>query len=265
MRSLGDIRLFLLDMDGTFYLGNTLLSGAAEFLQICKNKGVEYTFLTNNSSQSGEAYIQKLAALGVEVERRQMLTSGDATLMYLQENNYPKDILLVGTPSLEQQFAKEGYRLNGDAPSAVVLGFDTGITYPKLTQLCNAVRSGLPYIATHPDFNCPVPGGYIPDIGAVIAFVEASTGRRPDAVVGKPNAAIAQAASHRFGVPLQNICMVGDRLYTDIALGACGVTTALVLCGESTLEDVKKSDFVPDFIVDDLAELGLALEQAPHK
>ena len=100
-----------------------------------------------------------------------------------------------------------------------------------------------------------MPGGFIPDIGAVIAFVKASTGREPDAVIGKPNAAIAEAAAEIYETPLEAICMVGDRLYTDIALGACGCMTALVLCGETGPEDLAASPVKPTFLAQDLADL----------
>ncbi|MFR1787078.1 MAG: HAD-IIA family hydrolase [Ruthenibacterium lactatiformans] len=219
-------KLFLLDMDGTFYLDDTLLPGALEFLALCRATGRQFAFLTNNSSKSKADYLAKLTRLGADVTEHDIFTSGDATLLYLAENGFPKDILLIGTPSLEAQFAAEGYTVRAAKPRAVVLGFDTTITYDKLRLLCDAVRAGLPYIATHPDYNCPVAGGFIPDIGAVIAFVKASTGRDPDAVIGKPNAYIARAAAHKYGVSLKDVCMVGDRLYTDIALGACGCDRA---------------------------------------
>lgn len=235
----------MLDMDGTFYLDDTLLPGALEFLALCRATGRQFAFLTNNSSKSKADYLAKLTRLGADVTEHDIFTSGDATLLYLAENGFPKDILLIGTPSLEAQFAAEGYTVRAAKPRAVVLGFDTTITYDKLRLLCDAVRAGLPYIATHPDYNCPVAGGFIPDIGAVIAFVKASTGRDPDAVIGKPNAYIARAAAHKYGVSLEDVCMVGDRLYTDIALGACGCGTALVLCGETTPEALAAGSVTP--------------------
>ena len=247
-------------MDGTFYLGDQLLPGALEFLQLCRKKQLPFAFLTNNSSRGKADYLAKLRRLGAQVTERELFTSADATLLYLQSRGMPKDILLIGTPSLEAQFLAEGYRLNGSAPQAVVIGFDTTLTYEKLVRLCDAVRAGLPYIATHPDYNCPVPGGCIPDIGALIAFVKASTGREPDAVIGKPNEYIAQAAAQRFGVPLEQVCMVGDRLYTDIALGACGCRTALVLCGETDRTQLEASGLVPTVVCEDLAALGALLE-----
>ena len=261
--SLADAELFLLDMDGTFYLDNRLLPGAQDFLRICKDLGVRYTFVTNNSSKSPQAYIEKLEHMGVYISSAEILTSGDATLMWMEDQGLGRDILLIGTESLEAQFAERGYHLDAPSPCLVVLGFDTSLTYQKLTALCDAVRSGIPYIATHADLNCPTADGYIPDIGATIAFVEASTGRRPDVILGKPNGLIAQAAARRADVPLERLCMVGDRLYTDIALGQCGVLTALVLTGESTLEDLRDSPYRPDFVFQGLLEMGEALRQLP--
>lgn len=255
MNALSSIRLFLLDLDGTFYLDGAPLPGALDFLAALRGKGVPFAFLTNNSSRSREDYLLRLNAMGAAVTGREVLTSADATLDYLAENHFSRRLLLIGTPSLEAQFAAAGYEVRADAPQAVVLGFDTILTYEKLVLLCDAVRAGLPYIATHPDYNCPVKGGFIPDIGGVIALVEACTGRRPDAVIGKPNAAIARAAAARFGVPLERICMVGDRLYTDIALGACGVRTALVLSGETSAADYEKSAVRADFVFAGLGEM----------
>ena len=261
MDDLQDIRVFLLDMDGTFYLDDTLLPGALAFLKRCRQSKKRFCFLTNNSSKSPADYIHKLAQLGAVIQRDEILTSADATLAYLAENQFSKDILLFGTASLEAQFRDAGYRFAQSiaqapfAPSAVVLGFDTSMDYAKLTALCNAVRAGLPYIATHPDFNCPTSDGYIPDIGAMMAFVQASTGRCADAVIGKPNAYIAQAAAKRFGCAVEQLCMVGDRLYTDIALGASGCKTVLVLSGETKAEDLAQSPIVPNLVCANLQEL----------
>lgn len=261
MDDVKNTKLFLLDMDGTFYLDETLLPGALEFLEICRKTGRRFAFLTNNSSKSKADYLAKLTRLGAQVTQEDIFTSGDATLQYLAENDFPKEILLIGTKSLEKQFADCGYDVCAEAPKAVVLGFDTTITYEKLTRLCNAVRAGLPYIATHPDYNCPVKDGFIPDIGAVIAFVKASTGRTPDAVIGKPNGYIARAAAEKYSVPLEQVCMVGDRLYTDIALGACGCGTVLVMCGETTPEELAKSSVVPGTVCENLAHLGKLLQE----
>ena len=128
MRSLQDVGLFLLDLDGTFYLGERLLPGAQEFLALCRSRGVPFAFLTNNSSKSKADYVTKLARLGVGITQREVFTSGDATLLYLAQRQFPRELLLIGTPSLETQFAAAGYRLDAPRPGAVVLGFDTTLT-----------------------------------------------------------------------------------------------------------------------------------------
>ncbi len=142
------------------------------------------------------------------------------------------------------------------------MGFDTTLTYTRLWKLCDFVRAGLPYFATHPNINCPTEHGYMPDIGAMIAFVQTSTGRQPDVIIGKPNPPIIEAVTAKSGIPLQFTVMIGDRLYTDIALGRTGITTVLVLSGETKAADVASSPFQPDWIVENLAKVYALLIQA---
>jgi len=252
---LRDVRCFLLDMDGTFFLSDKLLPGAAEFLEFCDQKGIGYLFLTNNSSKDRSQYSQKLQKLGVTVEEDHIFTSGEATAIYLKKNFPGARLSVTGTPALEKELQNHGFSLMKTGADVTVLGFDTSLTYEKLVDLCNEVRRGIPYVATHPDFNCPVENGFIPDIGAFMALVEASTGRRPDVVIGKPNQPIVDALAQKTGLPLSQLVMVGDRLYTDIALGRTGITTVLVLSGESTLQELGESPFRPTYVMENLAEL----------
>jgi len=255
------IRGFLLDMDGTFYLGGRLLPGAQAFLDYTRAAGLPLLFLTNNSSRHREAYTTKLAGMGVTVSPDEIFTSGEATARYLRDRWAPgTPLALFGTPDLEQTFRAFGFRLTMDDPALVVLGYDKTLTYDKLVRLCDLVRAGLPYIATHPDTNCPVEGGFEPDIGAMMALVEASTGRRVDAIVGKPHAPIVEMAAQKLGLPVEALCMVGDRLYTDIAMGQTApLHTALVLSGETRREDVVGSPYQPDYVFENLAGLLAAL------
>jgi 4-nitrophenyl phosphatase len=253
---LKDVRCFLLDMDGTFYLGENLLPGADTFLSILDERGIQYLFLTNNSSNNRIKYAEKIRRLGVQVSDTSIFTSGEATAIFIKKQKPAARIYLVGTAPLADEFVSHGFTLVEENPDFAVLGFDTTLTYAKLWKLCDFVRAGLPYIATHPDFNCPTETGYMPDIGAMIAFVKASTGRDPDTIIGKPNTPIVEAITHKTGLPVSALAMVGDRLYTDIALGKAGVTTVLVLSGETRLEDLDSSPFKPDVIVQNLAELG---------
>jgi HAD superfamily hydrolase (TIGR01450 family) len=254
-RRLDQIRCVLLDMDGTFYLGERLLPGAASFLAHLRGSSEPFVFLTNNTSQNRDHYLAKLRRLGIHISEEEIFTAGEASALWLQARAPGCTVFLAGTPALAEVFVEHGFRLVQEDPDWVVLGFDTTLTYDRLWKLCDHVRAGRPYLATHPDFNCPTDGGFMPDIGAMIAFVEASTGRRPDVIIGKPHAPIVEALARKTGVPVETMCMVGDRLYTDIALGAHGVMTVLVLCGETSAEDLQESPYVPDLVVQDLAEL----------
>src|SRR5215211_1553712 len=252
-KSLSEVRCFLLDMDGTFYLGERLLEGALEFIDVLRQQGREYLFVTNNSSKDSQQYVEKITRLGLQVSRDKILTSGEATAMHIQTQKPGARVYVVGTSALENEFREGGSTLTDEAPDFAILGFDTTLTYAKLWKLCDLVRAGVPYIATHPDYNCPTETGFMPDIGATIAFVKASAGREPDLIVGKPNRMIADKAAERMGIPVSDMCMIGDRLYTDIALGAtAGIPTILVLSGETQADEVAVSPYQPSYIFENL-------------
>ena len=259
---LSTVRGFLLDMDGTFYLGDRLLEGALRFIDLLREQKKEFLFLTNNSSKDRRQYAEKISRLGLPLADESVLTSGEATALYLREQHPGADLFLVGTPSLEDEFRQHGFRLVQQEPQFLVLGFDTSLTYQKLWALCDFVRVGVPYIATHPDFNCPTETGFMPDVGAMIAFVKAATGRQPDLVVGKPNRLIVDAAAVKMSLQVSQLAMIGDRLYTDIALGqSSDITTVLVLSGETKIEDLKDSPFQPDYTFQNLAGVADWLER----
>lgn len=246
----------ILDMDGTFFLGDALLPGALELLDWLNEQRIQFTFLTNNTSRGKQDYMRMLTGLGVKKEDARIYTAGDATVSYLKSNYPGRRVLLVGTQSLRSNFLEEGINLVNEEPEVLVLGYDTELTYQKLVDFCFYLRQGLPYIATHPDLNCPSPIGPMPDIGSFMALIQTSTGRTPEVVLGKPNAGIVQELARNWGVQVSDLLMVGDRLYTDIALGqTAGVQTALVLSGETHLSNLHNSQFKPDFIFENLADL----------
>src|SRR5215208_7498089 len=203
--SLSQVRCFLLDMDGTFYLGERLLEGALDFIQVLQERGCEYLFLTNNSSKDSQQYVEKITRLGLPISRDRILTSGEATAMHIRDQKPGARVYVVGTSALENEFRARGFLLTEEAPDFTVLGFDTTLTYAKLWTLCDLVRAGVPYIATHPDYNCPTETGFMPDIGATLAFVKASTGREPDLVVGKPNRLFVEKAAELTGIPVSDM------------------------------------------------------------
>lgn len=259
------IKHYLLDMDGTFYLGNELIEGAMDFLDVLGEQGKDFIFLTNNSSKNKYAYQEKLERLGCEIEPERVFTSGEATTIYLRSLKPGAKIFLLGTPLLEEEFEKAGFtlvRTREEKPDYVVLGFDTTLTYEKLWIACDLIREGVTYIATHPDYNCPLEGGkFMPDAGAMIDLIKASTGQVPH-VVGKPNKGIIDAICSKYGFEKDEVAMVGDRLYTDIKTGSnAGCASILVLSGETKQEDYDASDVRATYVFPSLKELGEELKK----
>ena len=256
MHSLEDVRLFMLDMDGTFYLGEQIIPGSLEFIDAVVRSGRDYLFVTNNSSHNALHYVKKLARMGLSIGREKVLTSGEATAAAMRRRFPGKRPFILGNSFLVEEFAEAGIQATDTDPDYVVVGFDTTLDYAKMTVVCDFVRAGLPYIATHPDFNCPTETGFIPDIGAIMAFIEASTGRKADLIIGKPYGGIVDAALERTGLERGQLAMVGDRLYTDIETGnRHGMTSILVMSGETTAEMRDASEIKAHLVYDRLADM----------
>ena len=255
MPSLRDIKLFMLDMDGTIYLGDKLFPCTKPFLEKLKEKGIEYLYLTNNSSKDKKEYLRKLERLGLEADEKHLLTSGEATIEFLKKEYPNEKVFLVGTKALERSFIESGIELyNYNEADIVVVGFDLELTYDKLNGIYQMVKKGKTYICTHPDLVCPTEDGFIPDIGATIAYIETLTGRKPNYIIGKPYSNMIDIAAKRFGIEKENIAMVGDRLYTDIEMAIrAEITSILVFSGETTKEDLEKSSTEPTFTFLDLS------------
>lgn len=250
IEKLRKIKVFALDMDGTIYLGNKIFPFTKFFLEGLANAGKKYVFLTNNSSKNSEDYFHKLTEMGLEIQRSQIYTSGDATIEYLKKMKPNAKIFLMGTENLEEDFQNAGFQLVDDQPEYVVLGFDLTFTYNKLEKASRFIRSGVPFIATHPDFNCPLEdGGMIPDCGALTAAIKAATGITPK-VIGKPHKEMLEGLLNRTGVKKEELCIIGDRLITDIKMGQdFGILNIMVLTGEAQEEDILDSPIKPDLVI----------------
>jgi len=243
-------------MDGTIYLGERWIDGAKEFLECIEASGRSYVFLTNNSSKNAAVYVEKLARMGLFVGEERIVTSGQATIYYLKQHFPGKRVFLLGNALLQAEFLQAGIPLTDENPEVVVTAFDTSLDYRKMCKVCDFVRAGLPYLATHPDYNCPTEDGFIPDVGAIHAFIHASAFRYPDRVIGKPNEDIIQYLTTRVNVGRSEIAMVGDRLYTDIAAGVShGLKSVLVLSGEATMEELEASDIKPHLLFSSVREM----------
>ncbi len=250
---LKNIKLFVLDMDGTIYLGEKILPGAIEFVKNARESGRKVVFFTNNASKNPQNYVDKLNRMGFGAVRSDVVTAGDVTIEYLKRNRPNESVYLVGTPALEQSFRDAGITLSENA-DIVVSSFDTTLTYEKLVIACDLIRNGAEFFCTHPDYNCPTENGFIPDSGAIAALITAST-NVPPKYFGKPYKETADMISELFGIPFEETAIVGDRLYTDIALGKNnGLMSVLVLSGETKIQDVN-DDNAPDIILDGIGEI----------
>ncbi len=257
---LTDKKLYIFDMDGTIYLGDRVFPFAIRFIKHLRASGRRVLFFTNNASHTPDFYIAKLQKLGFEPQKEEIMTSGDVTIEFLKRHRPGKTVYLVGTDELVECFRAAGIPvLTGreDAADIVVTSFDTTLTYQKLNDACRFIRGGAEYLSTHPDFNCPTETGFIPDSGAIAAFVTASTGKTPT-YFGKPYRETVEMICEATGHTAGKMCIFGDRLYTDIAVGKRhGVTAVLVLTGETTPADVEKADEKdrPDFVFDSLDDV----------
>lgn len=265
MLNLKNIQLFLLDMDGTIYNEDTLIPGALEFFDLLNQQGKQYVFMTNNSSKGKVSYVKKLNCLGIPATEKQIASSVNATVMYLKERKPGAKLFLVGTDSLKKELLDEGFDVvpveyRGDDIDYVLLGFDTELNYEKVRGACYYVSRNNPYIATNCDLKCPVlDNKFIPDCGAIAKMIELATDRMPQ-FLGKPERTIVDAVSSQWNIPIEQIACVGDRLYTDIAVGInAGATSICVLTGEATKEEIAISDTKPDYCFDSIKDLYEAL------
>lgn len=235
---LDGIDAVFLDLDGTIYLGGDLIEGALDFLLRCDERGVKRYFLSNNSSRSVKQYLKKLLGFGIPATEEDVLLSTHDLLSWLSTHSVSKT-WLIGTEGMREMLEEKGIETRSKDPQYVVLGYDTEIDYEKISQGSIFLHSGVPLVASHPDMVCPSPDGGLPDVGAYLAMLKVTTGVDPEHITGKPNAGMILHKIEELGLDPARCAMVGDRLYTDIAMATrAGCVGVLVLSGEATMEDV---------------------------
>lgn len=273
MEACRKVRHVALDMDGTIYLGSTLFPYSNDFLAALDRAGIGYSFLTNNPTRSVEDYLEKLRKLGINTTADHMSTSSVATIDYLRaEMPQVRRLFVVGTPSMVKEFEAAGFEMAAedanDRPDALIVAFDTTVTYGRLCHAAWLASQGVPYVATNPDRVCPtnLPTVLV-DCGSLCAAIEHATGRQPDIVIGKPNPGMLHAICSRHGLKPDEVAMVGDRIYTDVASATnAGSLGVLVLSGETTLDTAMSADPIPPITVPTLVELlDLLLESRGMK
>ena len=266
---LGKIRHVAFDMDGTIYMGSTLFPFTVATLQRLRDSGIGYSFLTNNPSRSIDAYLAKLAGMGIDSSREQMYTTAIATVDYIRTHHpEARNLYLLGTPSMVEEFVAAGFRPTEDSaedrPDVVVVAFDMTLDYARLCRAAWWVSQGVPYIATNPDRVCPTDQPTVlVDCGSICKCIEHATGRTPDITLGKPDPNMLSGIMVRHGLQADEIAMVGDRIYTDVAMahnaGAFGV---LVLSGETTLDVALASNPQPDLTALNIEEFVQLIVEA---
>ena len=251
-------KLFLLDMDGTIYLGDTLFDGTKDFLRAVRERGGKYLFVTNNSSRSVTAYVDRLRGMGIDATADDFLTSVDALIWYMRGKYDGALMYAFGTRTFRQQLSEAGFHVTDkleDGISLLVCGFDTELTFQKLEDACILLGRGVDFVATNPDWVCPTSYGSVPDCGSVCEMLFRATGRRPK-FIGKPEPEMALLSMERWGFSPEETVLIGDRIYTDIACGVNdGIDTAFVLSGEGVPEDIEKFGIHPAGTYRDIREI----------
>ena len=255
----------ILDMDGVLWHGETPMPGLVDFIDTLNRMGVGYVLATNNATQTAEMFVDRLAGFGVEIPKKLILNSAEATARYLRYN-YPKveTAYIVGEDGLFRAMTDQRFHiLNGDSfvgsdarAEFVVVGFSRYVCYPQLASAAYLINNGAQFIGTNPDVSIPTEHGPLPGAGSLLAYLEAATGKIP-LVIGKPNPPLFQEALRLLGNNPQTTAIVGDRLATDIAGGhAAGLKTILLLSGITGEKDVQSSSIQPDCIMNDINELA---------
>lgn len=251
-------KLFLLDMDGTIYLGDNLFDGTLDFLRRVREQGGRYLFATNNSSRGVNAYVERLQKMGIDAVADDFLTSIDALIWYLRGKYDDALIYAFGTRTFREQLTDAGFRITDrleEGISLLVCGFDTELTFQKLEDACILLGRGVDFVATNPDWVCPTAWGSVPDCGSVCEMLFRATGRRPK-FIGKPQPEMVLLSMERCGCTREETVLIGDRVYTDIACGVnAGVDTAFVLSGEGAVNDIETYQVTPAGIYQNIREI----------
>jgi len=255
--SLKDKIAFVLDLDGTVYVGNQAIESSIEFINKNSSK-FRFYFMTNNTSNSKQVIINKLTKMGLKIiNKDDIITPIDTLKIYLQKNSISKVYCVATNPFIEELKASDIEVLNYEEKEDIetlVLAYDTTIDYKKISEFGLLLEKDIPYLATHNDLVCPSERGFIPDVGSFIEMFKASNGRIPEKIFGKPNLDLLQPILKKYNK--SEVVVVGDRLYTDKILAEnCSVDFALVLTGETKIEELSGLDKMPSIVLSNLKEI----------
>ena len=255
---------FILDLDGTVYLGNELIPGALETIEYLKANNKKVLYLTNKPLETREQYANKLTELGIPTKPDEILTSSVVMAHYLNRQSSGPLVYVIGEQPLIDELQLAGIKtiqqpeLIEFAVDYVVVAFDRTFDYKKLNNGFQAIKKGARFVATNGDRTCPVPGGEIPDCAAMIGALEGATGKKVEIIVGKPHRLTIEAALSLLKVEKERAIIIGDRIETDILMGKnAGIASALVLTGITKKDDFSKKGITyrPTYILDSIKQI----------
>lgn len=250
---------YIIDLDGTLYLGDRVIPGAPAALATLRAGGARVAFLSNKPIEPAANYAVKLTRLGIPATPAAVLNSSIIMARYLARTAPGARVYLIGEEPLAAELRQREIRLVHDPLAAeyVVVSWDRQFTYQKLNDALQAIRNGARFIATHPDRTCPVHGGEVADVAGMIGAIEGVTGKQVELVTGKPSPITLQEALTLLDLPAHECIMVGDRLETDIRMGRdAGMATALVLTGVTQRADLEHSQVKPEYVLESVADLA---------
>lgn len=257
------IQLFIFDLDGVIYLGNELISGVGEVLEVLTKKKKDIFYLTNNSTRTRAQFRQKLESMGIKAEERQIITSAYATAQYLKQRKPNGVVYIIGEEGLINEFIDAGFRVYfGNSAKNdfdyVVVGLDSNFDYRKLAIAMRSIERGAKFIATNSDPTLPTEDGNLPGAGTMISALSAAVYSQPSIIIGKPNTFMLELILKMQKIPSSSAVIVGDRYTTDIQAGInAHIRTILVKTGTGLYEmkQIPDAGPKPDLILDSVADL----------
>jgi arabinose operon protein AraL len=260
---------YVFDLDGTVYLGEQALPGAAALMAALRRQDKKCVFITNKPLAPRDEYARKLTHLGIPTYPQDVITSGyvlgrtlaatqpDLALYVVGEENLKKELLSHNLNILAELIDQDEKEvIDASAIDAVIVAFDRTLDYRKINTAYQAIINGSRFYATNSDKTCPMPGGGIPDAGGTIALLEHLSNRKVELIAGKPSEVMMQTAIQYLELSPEKCLLVGDRLETDIRMGKqAGMYAAVVLSGASSREQAMQAVPAPDHIFEHIGEI----------
>lgn len=246
---------YLIDLDGTIYLGKEPIPAGKRFVEALQTKGLPFLFVTNNTTRSPQVVADRLAQeFDIHVGPETIYTASLATIDFMKDDAKGKKVFVIGEAGLIDLILEAGFVWDETNPDYVVVGLDNDVTYEKFVLATLAIQKGATFIGTNPDKNIPTERGLLPGAGSLIAMVETAT-QTPPIFIGKPEAIIMDKAVDHIGLQKEDVIMVGDNYDTDICSGIRnGIDSLLVLSGFTPKAAVPLLPVAPTYVLDSLDE-----------